>query len=252
MTATNGSFAARAEILLNRLAQVEAQETDRQAQAEIERARLRVSKDRGDLADALRVIQILEESGINPPVIPNGTLADLSKARTALRTAATTMVGAHIGDVVSRIRTQSVNNALMTVEKFTMSLVTGLNRSVDRERLRILPHGIDERIVVYPGVSEAMAVRLRRIQSLLQRKVERLEPDDLVKRFREIVNGVASWTEDRPKMDEKLEDQHPEVSEFLREAATEEGAPWLLITSAVRTWLSDPENTVNLRVVLRS
>ena len=44
----------------------------------------------------------------------------------------------------------------------------------------------------------------------------------------------------------------PMCREFLRQAATEQGASWDLITAAVAGWLGDPENTVNLRVVLRS
>ncbi len=246
------SLASRAEALLNRLAQVEAQEADQQARAEIEKARMRTSRAREDLDNALRVIPLLAEHGLTLPAARKAIAAELAKARTALRTAATTIVGAPIGDVASRIRSQSVNNALDSAGKFSRSLLVDLNRSVDTKRMQIRPDGIEQPIVAYPGSSEALAARLRGIQSLFARKVESLSPDDLVKRFQDIVNGAASWTADRPKLDQSLERQHPEVSDFLRQAATEDGAPWRLITSAVRAWLSDPENTVNLRIVLRS
>ncbi|MEV4288474.1 hypothetical protein AB0K40_23430 [Nonomuraea bangladeshensis] len=246
------SLASRAETLLNRLAQVEAQEADQQARVEIEKARVRASRTREDLDSTLRVIPLLAEHGLSQPAVRTAAAAELAKARTALRTAATTIVGAPIGDVASRIRSQSVNNALDTAGKFARSLLADLNRSVDAKRMEIRPDGVEQPIVAYPGASDALAARLRWIQSLFARKVENLSPDDLVKRLQDIVNGAASWTSDRPKLDQSLERQHPEVSEFLRQAASEHGAPWRLITPAVHTWLSDPENTVNLRIVLRS
>ena len=89
------------------------------------------------------------------------------------------------------------------------------------------------------------------MQTLLQRKVDGLAPGDLAQRLQELVDAAASWTTDRPRLDEGLDRQHPEVQEFLRQAATDEGAPWSLITPIVQTWLADPENTANLRIVLR-
>lgn len=246
------SLAARAEALLNRLAQVEAHEADYQARTDIETARRRASRSRVALDDALRVIPGLAESGIAPSPVGATAADDLARARTALRSAATSIVGAAVSDVASRIRSQSVNNALETADRVTRSLVVGLNRSADRKRQQILPDRINDPIVAYPGASDALAVRLRRIQSLLQRRVEGLEPDDLVQRWRDVADGVALWAAERQQLEAGLDGQHPDVREFLRQAATDEGAPWRLITPAVQAWLADPENTVNLRVVLRS
>ena len=64
------SLAARAEALLNRLAQVEAQEADRQAQLEIENARQRASSSRQALKDALDAIPVLAESGVHRTADP--------------------------------------------------------------------------------------------------------------------------------------------------------------------------------------
>jgi hypothetical protein len=244
------SLAMRAEALLNRLAQVEVQEADRQARLEIARARLRASSSREALEDALGVIPELVESGVNP-VIPVSPAIDLAGARRALRTTATNIVGVPVGEIASRIRSHSVNNALETAEKFSRSLQTALNRAVDKKRQEILPPGIDQPIIVYPGASDALAAKLRRLRELLQRTVENLAPGDLAQRFQEIVSAAESWTADRPRLDEGLDRQHPEVKEFLRQAASDEGALWSLITPVVQAWLADPENTANLRVVLR-
>jgi hypothetical protein len=246
------SLAERAESLLNRLAQVEAQEANQQARSEIEKTRLRASRSHEALEDALRVIPALAESGITPSKIPDPRLADLAKARTALRSGATAVVGSPVGDVASRIRSQSVNDALETADKFARFLEADLNRSVDRKRLQIQPDGIEQPIVVYPGASDALAARLRGIQSRLRRKVDALSPSQLEQWLQSIIRDAAAWTADRPLLDRGLEAQHPEVQEFLREAATEEGASWRLITPTVQTWLHDQENAVNLRVVLRS
>jgi hypothetical protein len=251
MMPASPSLAARAEALLNRLAQVEAQEADRQARLEVERTRLRASSSRKALEDALGVIPVLTESGVTPLVIPDSTASDLAVARRALRATATSVVGVSVGEIASRVRSQSVNSALETADKFTRNLVSALNRSVEKKRQEILPPGIDQPIIAYPGVSEALAAKLRRLQTLLQRKVDGLPPGDLAQRLQEIVSAAASWTADRPRLDEGLDRQRPEVQEFLRQAATEEGAPWPLITPVVQAWLADPENTANLRIVLR-
>jgi hypothetical protein len=244
------SLAARAEVLMNRLARVEAQETDLQARLEIEKARLRASTSREALEDALGVIPVLAESGVNP-VIPASPAIDLAGARRALRATATSVVGVSVGEIASRVRSQSVNGALETADRFTRNLVSSLNRSVEKKRQEVLPPGIDQPIIIYPGASEALALKLRRLQTLLQRRVDGLPAGDLAQQLQEIVSAAASWTADRPRLDEGLDRQHPEVREFLRQAATEEGAPWPLITPVVQAWLADPENTANLKVVLR-
>jgi len=243
------SLAARAEALLNRLAQVEAQETDRQARLEIEKARLRANRTREDLEAALGVIPVLTESGVNP-VIPASPALDLAGARRALRATASNLVGASVTEIASRIRSHSVNKALETAEKFSRALESALNRSVERRRQEILPPEIDQPIIAYPGASEVVAARLRRLQTLLQRKVDGLPPGELAQRLQRIVYAAASWTTDWPRLEEGLDHQHPEVQEFLRQAATEEGAAWPLITPIVQAWLTDPENSANLRVVL--
>jgi hypothetical protein len=250
MMPASQSLAVRAEALLNRLAQVEAQEADRQARLEIAKARLRASSSRKALKDALGVIPVLMESGVNPAIPASPTL-DLTAARRALRTTASSVVGVPVTEIASRIRSQSVNNALETAERFSRLLESALNRSVDKKRQEILPSGIDQPIIVYPGASDALAARLRRLRELLQRKVENLAPGDLAQRVQELVRAAESWTADLPRLAEGLDRQHPDVKEFLRQAATDEGTPWSLITPVVQAWLADPENTANIRVVLR-
>lgn len=245
------SLAGRAEVLLNRLAQVQAQEADQHARSEIERARSRANMSRQALDNALRAIPKLAGYGIARPPVSDATATELAKARTALRSAATSIIGAPLGEVAARIRTQSVNNALDSSERFTRNLVAGLNRTVDKKRQEIQPVGIDKPIVPYPGVSDVLIARLERIKTQLQRPLDSLDPDALVHRFQDILSAAESWKADRRQLDESLQREHPEVRKFLGQAATDEGARWDLITPSVKDWLSNPENTVNMRIVLR-
>jgi hypothetical protein len=245
------SLAARAEVVLNQLAQVEAQEADRQARLEIENARQRASGSRQALKDAQDAIPVLAESGVPTPPIPGQTLTDLAAARRTLRKAATDVVGVSVNEIARRVRSRSVNQALETAEKYSRYLDSALNRSVEKKRQEILPADIDKPVIHYPGVSFRLVAQLERLKSQLQRKVENLAPGDLAERLQALIGAAETWTTERPRLDEGLDRQHPEVRAFLRQAATEDGAPWSLLTPVVQQWLGDPENTASLRIVLR-
>ena len=251
--AVTESLATRSEAMLNRLAQAQAEAASQQARTEIEAARARASRVVADLRAAGNAVPILRDCGVTvSPAVSSATLQESARARTALRTAATSMVGAQPEEVASRVRSQSVDAALAGAERLARSVLVGLNRSVERWRQEILPAGIGERLVAYPGTSDALVVRLCNIQRRLLQRVENLVAGQLAQRAQQIRDDAAAWTQERPRLDTGLEGRHPDVQEFLRQAATEEGAPWHLITPVVRAWLEDAENTVSLRVVLRS
>jgi hypothetical protein len=252
MAATE-SLAARAEAMLNRLAEAQAEAASWQARTQMEVARARASGITDGLRAARDAVPVLEECGVGVGrVMPGTMLQDVVRARTALRAAATSMVGGQPDEIASRIGSQSVDTALGVADKLNKMVLSGLNRSVERWRQEILPAGIGDRIVAYPGTSDHLAVRLENIQRRLQQRVENLAPGQLTQRAHEIMRDAAAWVQERPRLDTSLEDRNPDVREFLLQAATEEGASWDLITPAVADWLEDPENTVKLRVVLRS
>ena len=174
MAATE-TLAARAEAMLNRLAQAQAEAASQQARTEIEAARARASRIAADLCAARDAAPVLAECGVAVDLaVPGALLQEAARARTALRTAATSMVGAQPDEVASRVGSQSVDAALATAEQLARSMLAGLNRSVERRRQELLPAGIGERIVAYPGTSDALVVRLGNIQRRLQQKVENL------------------------------------------------------------------------------
>jgi hypothetical protein len=252
MAATE-TLATRAEAMLNHLAQARADAASQQARTEIEAARARASRIAADLSSAKDAVPIVDECGVAVgPAVPGTLVQEAARARTVLRTAATSMVGAQPDEVASRAGSQSVDTALAAAERLARSMLAGLNRSVERWRQELLPADIDERIVAYPGTSDVLVVRLGNIQSRLQQKVENLAAGQLTQRAQRIKDDAAVWAQERPQLDTSLEGRHPDVREFLRQAATDEGAPWHLITPAVADWLNNPENTANLRLVLRS
>jgi hypothetical protein len=251
MSATE-SLAARAEAMLNRLVQAKAEAASQQTRNEIEAARTRASRVMVDLSAARDTASGLAEYGVAVNLAtPDAVLQDVIRARTALRRAANSMVGAEPDAVVGRVKSQSVDAALTTAEKLAKSTLAGLIRSVERRRQEVLPAEIGERIMAYPGTSDLLVARLSGIQRRLQQKVENLTAEKLVQRAQQITEDAAAWAQEWPQLETSLHGRHPDVQEFLRQAATDEGASWELITPAVAEWLTDPENTASLRVVLR-
>jgi hypothetical protein len=249
----NETLVIRAEDMLNRLAQAQAQAASQQTRTEIATARARASRVAVDLREAFSAGPVLAGCGVAADTaVPGTVLQDVTRARTALRASATSMVGATADDVAGRVRTPSVETALATAEKLAKLVLAGLTRAVERRRQELLPAGIGERIVAYPGTSDALAVKLRNIQNRLQHKVENLTTEQLIRRAKEISADAATWEAERPRLDTGLEGRHLQVQEFLRQASSEQGASWRLITPIVADWLKDPENTPNLWVVLRS
>jgi hypothetical protein len=251
--AVTETLAARAEAMLNQLAQAQADAASQQVLTEVAAARARATRIATDLRAARDVALVLNECGVSvSPAVPGTLLQETARARTALRAAATSMLGAQPGEVASRAASQSVDTAFAAAERLARSILAGLNRSVERWRQEILPAGIGERIVPYPGTSDLLVARLTGIQRRLEQKVENLTAEKLMQRAQQIKDDAATWAQERSQLDTSLQGRHPDVQAFLRQASTDEGASWQLITPAVADWLDDPENTTSLRVVVRS
>jgi hypothetical protein len=190
--------------------------------------------------------------GVVVDKIPDTVQSAAAKARKALRSTASAVTGATNTEVSTRVGTESVDAALRSADKIANDLLVKLNRAVNRSREQLLPDDLDEHIVTYPGVNDSLIVRLESLQRRLGTPVEKVNAQDLEQRLQGILRDVETWQRDRPLLDEALERHHPEITEFLRQAATAEGAAWDVITPTVKQWLNDANNTAGLRVVLRS
>lgn len=249
---TTKPLLTRAEALLNRLVQVREQEQDIELRATVERVQSRARRAWDVLAEVVQAAPALKERGVRLPVVPNPPSIDVAKAKSTLRKTAESIVGTELSTTVERIKVQSVNQALEAGEKIARTVVVDLNGAVDARRVELLPHGIDRPVVSYPGVEDSLVVGLRNVQRSLRFKVESLRVRDLVPHLDGVLRDVERWERERPRLDAALADHHPEVKEFLRRAATDEGAPWHLITPQVQQWLADPAHTALLKVVLRA
>lgn len=249
---TTRSLATRARTLLDQLGQVREQEQNAEARNAVERARARACRSREILSEVVQSTPALCDWGVARPPVPEAMLPEVTTARRTLRSTATSIAAADTHGIASRIGTRTVDHALGIGEKLAKYLVTEFNKSVDRRRFELLPHDINRTIVPYPGASDSLVVGLQTVQRALQVKVEGLEVGQLVQRLGRIIEQIERWERERPRLDETLESHHPEIKEFLRQAATDEGAPWDLITPRVQKWLAEPEHTAALRIVLRS
>jgi hypothetical protein len=250
MTATK-PLATRARLLLDRLGQAREQQQDAEARNAVERALARARRSAEALAEIARWGPALHNHGVVLPTISKSMLTDVTGARTTLRKTATTIAAAETSKIADRVGARSVDQALAIGEKLVKSHVTELNKSVDQRRIELLPNGIDRPVVSFPGVSDSLVVGLQNIQRRLHAKVEGLTVEQLAQRLDRIIELVEQWTKDRLRLDDALQNHDPEVKEFLRLAATDEGAPWHLITPRVQKWLTEPEHAAALRVVLR-
>jgi hypothetical protein len=246
------TFVSRVEILLNRLGQARSQQQDANARLTVERVRARVNSTGEKLMAISAAEPALRELGVVVDEIPASVQSTAAKARRTLRSTASAVTGAVATETSARVGTESVDEALRSADKIANDLLVKLNRAVNRRREAHLPSDLDEDIVTYPGVNGSLVVRLESVQRRLRASVEKVDAQNLEKHLQDIFGDIEIWRRDRPLLDEALENHHPEVKEFLRQAVTEEGARWDLITPTVREWLGNAGNTAGLRVVLRS
>ncbi|WP_156758348.1 hypothetical protein [Actinokineospora pegani] len=250
---TAPALAARARKLLDRLGQVMEGEADVHVRTSVESAAGRARSSREALSAIDAALPRLREHGIAPEGLPAELIRSATNARTALRTAATNVASDDPRNAARRVGTDTVDRALESAEKVVRSLNDSLAKSAERWRLGVLPQGVNQPVTSYPGVSDALVISLRRIQTKLTARFDGSRgaaafPDWVD----EILELAARWERDRPVLEKALQDHHPEVVAFLRQAATEAGASWDLITPSVQKWLADPGHTTGLKVVLRS
>lgn len=242
------SFVARAESLLNQLARLADAEADASATHTIAATNKRVSEAIGGLTAVGDAREKLASSQVAVPKPTAKSRTDAGKARTTLRTAATTSVGANAKDLAQRLNTASVDSAIATAETLLRVGLADLNKAVDAKRKEFLPPDIERAIPNYPGASLVLTTRLEVIQRRLLAKIENREPAELVAKISEIHQDVLGWTTGMPTLEEGMVRLHPDIQAFVRAVASPDGAAWPLITPTVADWLADPENHSGLRI----
>jgi hypothetical protein len=248
---TTLSLAARARRLIEHLGDAREREQDELARTIVESALSRSQTCNNRLSAITDAVHALEAYEIVFPTLPPKFLENVATAKRTLRKSATTIERTDPRSSAERAKSQSVDNALAACEEVAKFLDAKLTQAAERRRQQLLPADINSPVHGYPGVSEALVVRLRNIQRALRMPLAGAPVDQLAGFLDKIAVRAEQWTQERPLLEAALEKHDPEIKEFLRLATTEEGAPWRAITLKVSQWLSDPANTADLKVVLR-
>ena len=138
-------------------------------------------------------------------------------------------------DLADRLRGGAVQDALKAAETTVKLVEQALIRSADSERSRLAPEDLDRPVAAMPG-SESLQARIRKIRTSLSQPFAG-SVDDIpaaVVRWRQY---ATEWTGVRDEVSRRLADLPAEIKAFVQAAADDRGAPWSMITPAVRDWL---------------
>lgn len=250
---TQSSLADRAEKVLIKLSAAAADKKNVDAVRKIENARQRAKAGREALQSLLAALPQLEGSGVAKPKLTAAKSKDTAKARQTLKTTATNIVGKDIDEIASRVSTPTIDGYLSLAENLHRTLLAEVNRAVDRRRIELLPERIGDPIVSIPGVPYSNILGLKRVQATLQEPIAGLgSVDAVMQRLEAIQAAVAEWNEKRPLLDQATQTQPAQVRHFIAAAASEEGAPWDLVTDEVRDWLATEDHADSIRIHLKS
>lgn len=160
--------------------------------------------------------------------------ATVTKAVTRLRAAATRAADTSHG-LTDRLRGSAVQEALKSGESLAKRAEHALLEAAEVERHRIKPRDLDDPVPTMPG-HESRQVRANRIR------------DSLSKRFNGSVEGIpeviecwrreaVEWAGISETARAAVAELPVEIKTFVEAAATPDGAPWSMVTPAVRDWL---------------
>jgi hypothetical protein len=137
--------------------------------------------------------------------------------------------------LTERLRSGAVQDALKAAETTVKLLEEALIRAAEAERVRVMPEGLDRPIATLPG-NESLQARTRKIQTSLSQPFT--GPVDavpaVVDRWRQY---ASDWEGVRDAVSRRLAELPAEIKAFVEAAAGASGAPWSMVTPAVREWL---------------
>jgi hypothetical protein len=138
-------------------------------------------------------------------------------------------------DLTERLRTGAVQDSLGSAEIIAKNLEQSLQKAGNAEQKRLRPEGLDQPLATMPG-SESLQVRISRIRSAWSRPFT-----GPIEQLPAAVDGwrqhAADWEDIQRELTRRLADLPPEIKAFIGAAASDAGAPWSLVTAAVRDWL---------------
>jgi len=180
------------------------------------------------------------ESVIVAPIDKN-TLESARKARTSLRTSATKLDSSDLSDedTVSILGRKTLEDAMKAAESVVDRAIGRIQKALQDERNAGLPANIDDAIPDVPGQAARRAhleVSRHRLKAPIGLNRGDLTPEGIGR----VLDAMAArradleyWRREHPILLEALAKEDPEVQRFLHAAASEEGAPLAMLTSAV-------------------
>ncbi|WP_327023004.1 hypothetical protein [Micromonospora sp. NBC_01739] len=160
--------------------------------------------------------------------------AQVARSITNLRRVAT-QATAPSQDLTERLRAGAVQDSLSSAETIAKNLEQSLQKAGNAEQKRLRPEGLDQPIAVMPG-SESLQVRISRIRAAWSRPFT-----GPIEQLPTAVDGwrqhAADWEDIQHELTRRLASLPPEIKTFIEAAASDAGAPWSLVTAAVREWL---------------
>ncbi|MEU7800672.1 hypothetical protein AB0B10_15510 [Micromonospora arborensis] len=143
-------------------------------------------------------------------------------------------------DLTERLRGGAVQDALKAAEVILSLLERALTRAAVEEQRRLIPVDLDRPVPAMPG-RESLHVRISRIRLSLSKAYNGTAQGApaAVERWR---RDSTEWEEIRTEIDRILAEFPSEIKAFLEAATGGSGAPWSLVTPAVREWLDSDDN----------
>ncbi|MFG2056893.1 hypothetical protein ACGFI9_23015 [Micromonospora sp. NPDC048930] len=143
-------------------------------------------------------------------------------------------------ELAERLRGGAVQEALKAAETTAAHLERALTRAAAEEQRRLAPADLGRPIPAMPG-HESLQYRISRIKLSLSRPYNGTaqEAPAAIEQWR---RDSAAWEEVRAEIDRRLAELPSEIKAFVEAAAGDNGAPWSLVTPAVRLWLDRDGN----------
>ncbi|GAA0426074.1 hypothetical protein Acor_54700 [Acrocarpospora corrugata] len=189
------------------------------------------------LASCMRIGVELASLGLGyvRPSVPS----QASKAIPNLRRAATQAADPS-QDLTERLRSGAVQDALKAAETTAKLIDQALIRAAEAERARLTPADLHRPIATMPG-NESLQARIRKVQASLSRSFTGpvAEIPAFVDRWRQY---AEEWEDTRHEVSQRLAELPAEIKAFVEAAASERGAPWSMLTAAVREWLDTDDH----------
>ncbi|MBQ0903145.1 hypothetical protein [Micromonospora sp. U21] len=140
-------------------------------------------------------------------------------------------------ELTERLRGGAVQGALEAAETIAKLLEQALIRAADAERARVTPADFGRPIPNMPG-HESLQARISRIKASLSRPFVG-SIDDVPATLERWRRDAAQWDDVRDEIGKLLAELPLEIKAFVEAAASDSGAPWSMVTPAVREWLDN-------------